>query len=143
MPIPEADPAIMAKVFEEPVQVATDASDMDQTHPRTAWVLDKIKHGTLLSSLCDGQYDTYDPITMKGGLTKDFPPTFFLHGTNDVLVNVRVAERCHEDLKSFGVDTGFAFMQDGGHGYDGDLTDGDEGFEQAVKPGLEFLKKYI
>ena len=132
----------MAKVFDEPVQVATDAGDMNQTHPRTAWVLDKIKHATLLSTLCGGQHDTHDPITMKGGLTKHFSPTFFLHGSNDILVNVKLAERCYEELRVLGVDTGIAVMKGGGHGYDGDLKDGDEGFEQAVKSGLEFLKKH-
>ena len=132
----------MAKVFDEPVQVATDAGDMDLTHPRTAWVLDKVKHATLLSALCGGEYDAHDPVTMKGGLTKDFPPTFFLHGSEDILVNVKFAERCYEELRGLGVDTGVVVMEGGGHGYDGELKDGDEAFERAVKPGLEFVKKH-
>lgn len=143
MPLPDSDPSIMAQVFQEPVQVSSDASDVDLTHPRPAWVFDKIKHGTLLSTLCDGRYNEHDPIAMKGGLTKDFPPTFFLHGSADVLVPLEIAQRCCEHLKTIGVNTGIIIKDGGAHGYDGDLKDGDEDFESFVKPGLEFLKKYV
>lgn len=133
----------MAKVFDEPVQISTDASDMDQTHPRPAWVLDKIKHATLLSTLCKDDYDAHDPMTMKGGVDRRFPPTYFLHGTADVLVPVSLAKRCCEELEVLGVDTGISIMEGGGHGYDGELKDGDAEFELYVLPGLEFLKRRV
>lgn len=80
---------------------------------------------------------------MKGGLTKDFPPTFFCHGKEDPLVTHKIAERCCEELKALGVDTGIAVAEMGGHGYDTDLKEGDEAFENGVKLGLEFLKKHV
>ncbi|KAF2101190.1 alpha/beta-hydrolase [Rhizodiscina lignyota] len=143
MPWEESDPAIMARVFDEVIQTSTDSKDFDISHPRAAWVCDKLKHGRLLSTLCGHMYEQCDPITMKGGLTKDFPPTYFLHGDQDVLVNVKIAEKTVEGLKKLGVETGIAVMEGGGHGYDFALKDGDKDFEAVVKPGLEFLKSHV
>lgn len=56
-------------------------------------------------------------------VTKDDPPFLIVHGTRDMTVAIRQAERLHTVLKDTGVSATFVKIEGGGHGIGGEEVD--------------------
>jgi acetyl esterase/lipase len=108
--------------------------------PRCAWYIEQLKNGTSVSSIVpDGDYKRADATSQ---FTKDFPPTYFLHGVPDVFVGHELSVRAHKELQDLSVETTLILGGDVGHAFD--LQDvSDTLFERYVVPALEFLERHV
>jgi acetyl esterase/lipase len=106
--------------------------------PRCAWYIAQIKAGTSLSSIVpDGDYARCDPVTQ---FSTGFPPTYFLHGKEDVFVGHALSERAAGKLEECGVEVEIVLGEEIGHAFD--LQPGAEESEswgKYVVPALEWL----
>ena len=110
--------------------------------PRCAWFITQHKKGLGISAMVKDV--DYERIEATGRFNKDFPPTFFLHGTNDPFVDYKLAVRAHEQLKALGVETEILLGEEVDHGFDIQMTSQeDPKFAKYVLPALEFAKKYV
>jgi acetyl esterase/lipase len=109
--------------------------------PRCAWYIAQIKAGTSLSSIVpDDDYERVDPVTQ---FKKGFPPTYFLHGKQDVFVGHALSERAAAKLRECGVETELVLGEEIGHAFD--LQPGEDESEEwgkYVVPALEWLVKH-
>jgi acetyl esterase/lipase len=105
---------------------------------RCAWYIAQIKAGTSLSSVVpDGNYQRCDPVTQ---FSAGFPPTYFLHGKEDVFVGYALSERAADKLRECGLATELMLGEEIGHAFD--LQPGAEESEswgKYVVPALEWL----
>lgn len=102
-----------------------------------------VKEGNLFSTVvADGDYDRVDPATLFAKKGKDFPPTYFIHGTADTLVDSKLSQRAHDELQANGVDTKVVLVEAASHGFDAKAQPGDETFA-IVEKGFEFLKAHL
>jgi acetyl esterase/lipase len=109
--------------------------------PRCAWYIAQIKAGTAISSIVpDGDYARVDPTTQ---FSEKFPPTYFLHGTEDVFVKCELTERAHEMLKGLGVKTELVVGEEIGHAFDLHMEEGSELWGKYVVQALEFLGGFV
>ncbi|KAM6508320.1 hypothetical protein FALCPG4_018193 [Fusarium falciforme] len=116
-------------------------SGPDFTSHRVAWMFESMGKGTLLkATVGDDNYDRVDPVSL---FTKGhFPPTYFIHGTEDRLVPASLSQRAHDELKSHGVETELVLVEGGQHGFDERAQPGDSVFDVLTK-GFEFLKAHV
>lgn len=70
-------------------------------------------------------------------------PTFVIHGTQDVIAPFAAAERFVRALRDQGVETGFLGLQGKSHVFDVRMKSGGEGWEECVRPGLDFLIRHV
>ncbi|KAF4458229.1 polyketide synthase [Fusarium albosuccineum] len=116
-------------------------SGPDFSNYRVAWMFEAMGKGTLLkTTVGDDNYNRVDPVSLfsKG----QFPPTYFIHGTEDRLVPARLSQRAHDELKSHGVETELALVEGGQHGLDEKAQPGDGVFDVLTK-GFEFLRAHV
>ncbi|KAK7725537.1 hypothetical protein SLS63_008141 [Diaporthe eres] len=115
----------------------------DFSNPRVAWMFNLVREGKLFSTVvADGNYDRVDPATLFARLGKDFPPTYFIHGTADTLVDWKLSQRAHDELRANGVDSKITLVDGAPHGFDAKAQPGDETFA-IVEKGFEFFKAHL
>ncbi|KAL3464935.1 Alpha/Beta hydrolase protein [Aspergillus heterothallicus] len=73
-------------------------------------------------------------------IRSSFPPTYFIHGSKDVIVDVKFSRRAHIALEAQEVDTELV-MEEANHGFDAGAKPGDKYFE-LVAEGFEFLARH-
>ncbi|KAH0533883.1 hypothetical protein FGG08_007497 [Glutinoglossum americanum] len=106
--------------------------------PRNAWMIARMKDGTWLEKVVqDGDYARVDPVT---GFAAGFPPTMFVHGTADTVMDYRLSERAFQTLKELGVEVQAEWVEGADHMFDMAGEEGAGG--EAVRKGLEFLAKH-
>jgi acetyl esterase/lipase len=133
------------KIFEGP-QILTSAPMFVAGAPnlsdsRCAWYIEQIKRGTSITSIVpDRKYEKVDPTQQW---EKEFPPTYFFHGTADVFVGHEFAVRANEDLKRLGVKTELVLAEGVGHAFDLQMQEGDEKWDRLVVPALEWLVGHV
>jgi dipeptidyl aminopeptidase/acylaminoacyl peptidase len=112
----------------------------DLANYRVAWMFDQLGKGTQLKTVVgDSDYDRVDPVSL---FTKShFPPTFFIHGTEDKLVPARLSQQAHGELKGHGVETELVLVEGGQHGFD-EIGKPENALELLGK-GFEFLKAHV
>jgi acetyl esterase/lipase len=146
----EFNEAFMDKVHEEPVLTFTDSTititpstgrpEVDFSQPRNAWSFGNISRGTWIKAIgIEGQEGLVDPALH---LDHDFPPTCFLWGEKDEVVDVRLARDAHKELKELGVETEIIVAEGFGHAFGAGLTEGTQGYEDFVVRPVEFLRKH-
>lgn len=88
-----------------------------------------------------GETDLLDPVALwrKKGR---YPPTCFLHGTGDTLVDVEFAKRAYGELRERGGKAECILVEGKDHGFDEHLQRGEEGFEELER-AVEFLRRYV
>lgn len=111
----------------------------DFSHYRVAWLFTALKKGTWLKSVApDGDCDSIDPARL---FSSSSPPVYFIHGTADTLVDVKLSQRAFEDLKREGVDTKLVIEKEAPHGFDAGAKPGDHKYGLVVE-GFKFLAHY-
>ena len=66
-------------------------------------------------------------------------PTFLIHGTDDEIVPVHTAKRFRDVMQEKGVSGGMSIVEGASHIHDLGLAEGDEGWEEGVGVGYDFL----
>lgn len=144
--LPSVEDDFLQKVFED-VPPPTGSpppfgpKGPDLSTPRNAWLLTGMKKGTLLDKILPQEdVDVVEPTKLfsKG----NFPPTYFIHGTVDTVVDVKFARRAHEELKAKGSETELVIVEGAPHGFDARVSAGDKQFE-IIAAGLEFLQAQV
>ncbi|KAL2795250.1 Alpha/Beta hydrolase protein [Aspergillus keveii] len=142
--LPASDQALVDRIYQDVPAPSAGPPPMgpkgpDLNNHRVAWLFAAFKKGTWLSSIVpDGNYSRIDPAVLFG---PSFPPTYFLHGTADTLVDVKFSQRAFEDLKSNGVDTKLVIEEGGPHGFDAGSKPGEHKYE-LVTEGFRFLASH-
>ncbi|KAL2836653.1 Alpha/Beta hydrolase protein [Aspergillus pseudodeflectus] len=139
--LPDLDQALVDRIYQDlpapsagPPPLGPNGPDLN--NHRVAWLLTAFKKGTWLSSIVpDGNYSGIDPAALFGS---SFPPTYFLHGAADTLVDVEFSRRAFEELKSNGVDTKLVVEEGAPHGFDAGSKPGEHKYE-LVTAGFKFL----
>lgn len=88
----------------------------------------------------DGDFDRVDPASLFS--KEHFPPTCFIHGTSDTLVDAKFSQRAYEDLKANNVETEIVLVEGAGHGFDAIAQSGSENFA-IISKGFQFLKAHV
>lgn len=146
--LPPFDKAFLDQIHEQVPPPSSGPSPMtakgpDFSNPRVAWMFNLVKEGKLFSTVvADGNYDRVDPATLFAKLGKTFPPTYFIHGTADTLVDWKLSQRAHDELQANGVDSEITLVDGAPHGFDAKAQPGDETFA-IVEKGFEFLKAHL
>ncbi|KAL4889468.1 Alpha/Beta hydrolase protein [Aspergillus ambiguus] len=111
----------------------------DFSHHRVAWLFTAFRKGTWLSSVVpDGRYDSVDPARL---FSASFPPTYFIHGSADTLVDVKFSQKAFKDLRSKGVSTKLIVEEEAPHGFDAGSKPGDHKYN-IVAEGFKFLANH-
>jgi acetyl esterase/lipase len=69
-------------------------------------------------------------------------PTFIVHGTKDVIAPYPAAERFTQALRDRGVESKLLGLEGLPHVFDVRMRPGSEGWENCVRPGLDFLVEH-
>ena len=125
--------------FDDILEVVMKTISTEQPRSRPGWMISAVSHGILMDQIVpDGNYDRVDPIKL---FSKDFPPTFIIHGTADKVVAPRLSEKAHRTLTDMGVVTELRLVDGQDHGFDIALQEEDANFA-VIREGLEFLARY-
>ena len=89
----------------------------------------------------DTQPEEFDPYCPVRNVTKDYPPTLFLHGDADTDVPHEQSVMMSDELTRAGVENELVTINDGAHGFDGFGLD-DVRVEEAFKKVMTFLKRH-
>ncbi|KAK5265713.1 hypothetical protein LTR99_008851 [Exophiala xenobiotica] len=113
----------------------------DLSTPRKAYLVTSVKKGVQFDEIiAEDEYDRVDPEKL---LEKpDFPPTFFIQGTADVVVDKRFAQLAHGELQKNGVQTELYLVEGAAHGFDARLKRDDAVFE-PIQKGVDFLAQHL
>ena len=143
--IPDMPEEFINKIYEGPTEITSRPMSVNGKpnleDPRSAWFITQAKNGTSVSACFpDGDYER---VEATNGFSKNYPPTFFLHGTIDKFVDYKLTVRAHEQLKTLGVETELLLGDDIDHAFDMFITDQDPKFARYVVPAFEFAHKHV
>ncbi|KAB2579970.1 Non-reducing polyketide synthase ausA [Lasiodiplodia theobromae] len=160
--VPDAPAALRKQVFDGPVPVASPPMFVngkpDLRSPRSAWMIHALKHGTWFRACVEGgdavgdgeeegliSEETLTALepTRGFGRAAGFPPTCFVHGTEDVFAPFALAERAEREAKAKGVEVKFVRVQGAGHVFDIGLAEEDELFKGPVVTALKWFVERI
>ncbi|KAH7377449.1 Alpha/Beta hydrolase protein [Cadophora sp. MPI-SDFR-AT-0126] len=141
---PSAD--FIAQVFEQiPPPTAAPPpfgpNGPDLSTPRGAYLITSVRNGIAFDDIiAEDEYDRVDPERLFKN--PDFPPTFFVQGTGDVVVDAKFSKWAHAELKKNGVQTELCLVEGAAHGFDARLKRSDAAFE-PIQKGVDFLTQYV
>ncbi|KAF2101891.1 alpha/beta-hydrolase [Rhizodiscina lignyota] len=151
--VPQFEQSFLDKVYDEPVTTSNETlvltasggfkmpPEIDFAQPRNAWLFSIISNGTWVSEIVpESEVDRLDPIC---GFSEDFPPTYFIHGEADQVVDVNVVKDAHNKLKAFGVETEMVVVPGQPHAFDNALVAGDGMFENAIIEPINFAASHV
>ncbi|SPJ86720.1 uncharacterized protein FTOL_11745 [Fusarium torulosum] len=143
---PKIDQEFVSQVWKDTPPPTTAPPPVGPSGPdfsdyRVAWMFDQLGKGTQLKTVVgDDNYDRVDPSSQFAN--GHFPPTFFIHGTEDKLVPAKLSQQAHDELKSHGVETDLVLVDGGQHGFDERAKPGDSEFD-LLEEGFHFLKAHV
>jgi acetyl esterase/lipase len=109
--------------------------------PRNAWMITTLKDGTWLEKVVkDGDYGRIDGTK---GFQAGFPPTVFVQGTGDTVMDHRLSIRAAEELKGHGVEVELLLPEGLDHMFDMALKGDEPVFKEYLVKGFEFLRKHV
>lgn len=113
----------------------------DFSTPRGAYLVTSVRKGVAFDQIiADNEYDRVDPAQLFR--SPNFPPTFFVQGTADVVVDAKFANKAYEELQKNGVPTELFLVEGAAHGFDARLERDDSAFE-PIQKGVNFLARYV
>ena len=74
--------------------------------------------------------------------TPGFPPTFFVQGTADVVVDAKFSQWAHGELLKNGLQSELYLVEGMAHGFDTRLNRDDAAFE-SIERGVDFLAQHV
>lgn len=108
--------------------------------PRQAFAFTQIAHGSVLKAVYPkGEWDVVDPLR---NISSSFPPTFIVHGAEDVMVPVRLSQDLFGALQDSGVECGMEEVPGEGHTFAAKMKVGSRTWLLQQK-GFDFLASLI
>lgn len=109
--------------------------------PRNAYLITSVRKGTQFDAIiAEGEYDYVDPEKLLK--EPSFPPTVFVHGTADVVVDIKFSQWAHAELQKNGVPTELYVVEGMPHSFDARLKRDDAAFE-SIQKGVDFLAQHV
>lgn len=144
---PAPPPAeFIEKVFEEfPPPTAAPPpfgpNGPDLSTPRAAYLITSVRKGIQFDKIIsENEYDMVDPEKMFK--MPGFPPTVFVQGTADVVVDAKFAKWAHSELQKNGVETELYLVDGAPHGFDARLKHDDAAFV-PIQKSVNFLARHL
>lgn len=144
--LPPFEQAFMDRVYDEipaPTSVPLSLESMknpDFSRPRIAWMFTALKEGRLFQHIVpDGDLKRVDPTTYFG---PRFPPTLFVHGTADTLIDVRLSKNACDQLQGLGAEARLLLVEGADHGFDAGIDPDDEKFVHVLA-AFKFGKDHV
>jgi len=124
---------------------------MDGLSARPAFVLllypvidlsdDAVTHRGSRTNLTQDTPSLYDPLSPQKHVTRDTPPVFIVHGTNDRLVPVKNSLLFYEACLKAGVPVEMHILENGPHGFGMGANLNDEAIKQWPEQALRFMAR--
>ncbi|EHK19347.1 uncharacterized protein TRIVIDRAFT_49315 [Trichoderma virens Gv29-8] len=112
----------------------------DLSKPRNAWLLSHFRDGTWLRAIVhDGDYARVDPAKLFSGT---FPPTYFVHGSEDKMCDAKFSRMAHEKLLAKNAKSKLVIAEGRDHNFDAKLAKDDPEFE-LVREAFRFVAKEV
>lgn len=136
---PDYPVSFAEKIFEGPqISATVSAAGTEKASPRDAWLSNAFKSGKHLSLVADGA--DHKLIDGSNAFSSKFPPTMFIHGTEDTVTPSRISERAQQELSRLGAESHIILVEGANHMFDMFLTDPeDEAYRNYVLRGFQFL----
>ncbi|KAJ6091452.1 hypothetical protein N7467_003421 [Penicillium canescens] len=113
----------------------------DLSTPRKAYLITSVRKGTQFDAIiAEDEYDHVDPEKLLK--EPGFPPTVFVHGTADVVVDIKFSQWAHAELQKNGVPTELYVVEGVAHGFDARLKRDDAAFE-SIQKAVHFLAQHV
>ena len=114
---------------------------LDLSTPRQVYLVTSVRKGTQFDSIiAEDEYDRVDPEKLLK--TPGFPPTFFVQGTADVVVDAKFSQWAHAELQKNGVQSELYLLEGLAHSFDARLKRDEAAFE-AIEKGVDFLAQHV
>ncbi|KAL2849856.1 Alpha/Beta hydrolase protein [Aspergillus pseudoustus] len=114
---------------------------IDLSTPRGAYLVTSVRNGAQFDKIiAEDEYEQVDPEKLLSSPT--FPPTFFVQGTADVVVDSKFAGWAYAELQKNGVRSELRLIEGAAHGFDANLKRDDPAFE-PIQSGVEFLAQHV
>lgn len=100
-----------------------------------------MRNGTQFDAIiAENEYDRVDPEKLLK--SPRFPPTFFVHGTADVVVDMKFSQWAYAELQKNGVKSELYLAEGMSHGFDASLKREDAAFG-PIQKGVDFLAYHV
>ena len=137
------------KLFPEAPYIA-DATDGLSARPAFVLLLypvidltdDAVTHKGSRTNLTQDNPALYDPLSPQKHVTRDTPPVFIVHGTNDRLVPVKNSLLLYEACLKAGVPVEMHILENGPHGFGMGANLNDEAIKQWPEQALRFMIRH-
>ncbi|GIJ90959.1 hypothetical protein Asppvi_009924 [Aspergillus pseudoviridinutans] len=114
---------------------------LDLSTPRQAYLITSVRKGTQFDAIiAEDEYDRVDPGKLL--TTPNFPPTCFVQGTADVVVDAKFSQWAYAELQNNGVQSELYLVDGMAHGFDARLKREDAAFG-PIQKGVDFLAKHV
>ena len=110
----------------------------DFSNPRQAFAFTQIGKGSVLKAVYPkGEWDNVDPLR---NISASFPPTFIVHGSEDVMVPTRLSKDLYSALVENGVQCGMEEVPGEGHSFANRMT---AAAWDIQRKGFDFLEGLV
>ncbi|KAJ6142443.1 hypothetical protein N7471_001896 [Penicillium samsonianum] len=114
---------------------------LDLSTPRQAYLVTSVSKGAQFDQIiAEDEYDHVDPEKLLK--TPGFPPTVFIQGTADVVVDAKFSQWAYGELLKNGVQSELYLVEGMTHGFDTRLKRDDATFE-SIEKGMDFLAQHV
>ena len=103
---------------------------------------DAVTHRGSRTNLTQDKPTLYDPLSPQKHVTRDTPPVFIVHGTNDRLVPVKNSLLLYEACLKAGVPVEMHILENGPHGFGMGANLNDEAIKQWPEQALRFMARH-
>jgi acetyl esterase/lipase len=103
---------------------------------------DAVTHRGSRTNLTQDTPSLYDPLSPQKHVTRDTPPVFIVHGTNDRLVPVKNSLLLYEACLKAGVPVEMHILENGPHGFGMGANLNDEAIKQWPEQALRFMARH-
>lgn len=103
--------------------------------------MSSVRNGTQFDAIIpEDEYDRVDPEKLLK--SSSFPPTCFVQGTADVVVDAKFSQWAYAELQKNGVQSELYLVEGMAHGFDARLKRDDATFA-PIQKGVDFLARHI
>ena len=108
--------------------------------PRDAFAFTHLANGTILDAIYPkGDVESFDPLF---NLSPSFPPTYIVHGMEDMMVPTELSRRLYARLQENGVECGMTEVPGEGHTFAAKMEVGTRTWD-LQREGFEFLDRVL
>ena len=114
---------------------------LDLSTPRQAYLIASARKGTQFDAIiAEDEYDRVDPENLLK--TPGFPPTCFVQGAADVVVDTKFSQWAFAELQKNRVKSELYLVEAMAHGFDARLKREDAAFV-VIQKGVDFLAQHV